>query len=100
MYCIIQTVNYICTIINCTAKIRITMKATTIQLTKTAIGAVKKSLVAKNRLQFELGKSYQTIQRWLADNDINLTTAQALMIISESTGIPQDDLLERAEQLV
>lgn len=70
------------------------MKATTIQLTKEAIEAVKKSLVAKNRLQFELKKSYPTIQKWLAENNIHLTTAQALTIISESTGIAKDDLLE------
>ena len=70
------------------------MKATTIQLTKVAIEAVKKSLKAKNRLQFELKKSYPTIQKWLAENNIHLTTAQALTIISEETGISKEALLE------
>lgn len=65
----------------------------TIRLTDTAIEAVKKNLSAKNRLQFELEISFMTIQRWLKENNTKLTTAHALKIISEETGIPQSDLL-------
>lgn len=63
------------------------------RLNETAIEAVKKSLAAKNRLQFELNKSYLTIQRWLKDNSPNLAKGRALKIISEETGIDQNDLL-------
>jgi len=66
----------------------------TIRLTNDAIEAVKKSLPAKNRLQFELQKSYLTIQRWLKENNPALTTAHALKIISEETGMDQSDLLQ------
>lgn len=65
----------------------------TIRLTDTAIEAVKKNLSAKNRLQFELEISFMTIQRWLKENNTKLTTAHALKIISEETGISQSDLL-------
>lgn len=69
------------------------MTTTTIQLTETAIEAVKKSLPAKNRLQYELQKSYMTIQRWLNENNSNLTTAHALKIIEEETGLNQSQIL-------
>lgn len=65
------------------------------KLSNKGIEAVKKSLPAKNRLQYELGKSYLTIQRWLKSNSANLTTAHSLQIISEETGIPQQELLEQ-----
>jgi len=65
----------------------------TIRLTDTAIEAVKKSLDAKNRLQYELKISYLTVQRWLRNNDPKLTTAHALKIISEETKLSETDLL-------
>lgn len=66
----------------------------TIRLTDTAIEAVKKSLDAKNRLQYELRISYLTVQRWLKENDPKLTTAHALKIISEETGLNGPNLLQ------
>jgi hypothetical protein len=73
------------------------MGVTTIipRLRSDVVEAVKKSLSAKNRLQFELKKSYVTIQRWLETNDSKLTMAHALNIISEETGIALEDLLEK-----
>lgn len=62
-------------------------------LSAEAIEAVKKSLPAKNRLQSELEKSYLTVQRWLKENNTKLTTAHAMKIISEETGIPYENLL-------
>lgn len=70
------------------------MAATEIRLSEKAISAVKKSLSAKNRLQYELNCSFLTIMRWLKKNDSKLTTAQSLRIISEETGLTIDDLLE------
>lgn len=64
-----------------------------IRLNDYAIEAVKKNLSAKNRLQYELNKSYVTIQRWLKDNSPNLAKGRALKIIAEETGIDQKDLL-------
>lgn len=61
-----------------------------------AIEAVKKSLPAKNRLQFELGISYLTLQRWLNDRNPKLTTAHSMKIISEETGLSQQELLSVA----
>jgi hypothetical protein len=67
-----------------------------IQLKPSVIEEIKKNLSAKNRLQFELHKSYLTIQRWLNENSSNLTTATALKIISEELGCKIDDLLTGA----
>lgn len=47
----------------------------------------------RNRLAFEMDKSYATIERWLSNDDEMLTTAAALKIISEETGIEKDRLL-------
>lgn len=68
-------------------------QAPDIRLNDIAVNAVKKSLPAKNRLQYELNKSYMTIQRWLRENNPNLAKGRALTIISEETGIDQKDLL-------
>ena len=66
---------------------------TEIRLKSEIIGNIKRSLECKNRLQFELGISYLTLQRWLNGNSEKLTTAHALNIISEVLNIPKDDLL-------
>lgn len=66
---------------------------TLIQLKPEVIEMIKKSLPAKNRLQFELGKSYLTIQRWLKENSTNLTTGNALKIIGEELNISNNELL-------
>lgn len=54
----------------------------------------------RNRLAYELDKSYATILRWLLDAERNendkgvmLTTAQALQIIREETGLTDAEIL-------
>lgn len=56
------------------------------------------SVRAKNRLALELDCSVQTIERWIKENEENgkLTTAKAVQVISEETGLGQDQILEEA----
>lgn len=67
--------------------------ANIIQLRPEIIEAVKKSLSAKNRLQYDLNISYLTLQRWLKENSENLTKATALKIIGEELNKTNDELL-------
>lgn len=71
------------------------MVAEITKLKPSVVEVVKKSLRIKNRLMFELHISYDTMMRWLRANSDNLTKAHALRIISEETGIPQQELLEQ-----
>ncbi len=70
--------------------------ATIIKLKGNIIESIKKSLKAKNRLQYELNISYLTLQRWLNTNDDKLTLPKSLQIISEELDIPKDELLTEA----
>lgn len=63
-------------------------------LTKIAIEALKKNETAKGRIADALGKSIYTVNRWIYANDAMLTTAVSLQIISEETGLTQDEILE------
>ncbi len=51
---------------------------------------------AKNRLALEFDRSVHTIERWIDDNDDNgpLTTAGAIKIIAEETGMQPDEILK------
>lgn len=72
------------------------VNTTEIKLKPEIIESVKKGLEVKNRLQYELGISYLTLQRWLNTNDGKLTQAKVLKIISEELNISKDDLLIEA----
>lgn len=63
------------------------------EIASKALLAIRKNMKCRNRLAFELNKSQQTIARWLDDNDILLTTAAALQIIREETGLTDDEIL-------
>lgn len=70
------------------------------QLTDTAIKAVNENVRCKNRLALDLDRAVPTIERWLSDatkgaNDkgVMLTTAQALQIIREETGLTDEQIL-------
>lgn len=63
------------------------------RLTEDALGFVRNSKKTKSKLQLQLNKSPATIARYLKINAIELTSAEALDIISEETGISKDDLL-------
>lgn len=51
---------------------------------------------AKNMLALELDCSVQTVERWIKENEENgkLTTAKAVQVISEVTGLGQSQILE------
>jgi hypothetical protein len=70
------------------------------KLTQKAIDALKNHKRARARLQLDLNKSEYTINRYIADNDIMLTTATALKVIREETGISDDQLLEIEQEKV
>lgn len=64
-------------------------------LSNEAINAVKENQDCRNRLAYEMKRSGRTIERYLAESPVNiiLTTAHALKIISEETGISNSKLL-------
>ena len=63
------------------------------ELTKNALKAIREKKECRIRLQYELNVTDATIYRWLENNSIMLTTAQALQIISEETGLKQEEIL-------
>lgn len=54
---------------------------------------IRQSKVCKAKLQIELDKSAPTIQRYLDDNDIMLTTASSLAVISKEFGLKEKEIL-------
>ncbi len=70
---------------------------TELTLTPEAVEAIKESQDCRNRLAFKMKRSSRTIDRYLAESPVNifLTTAQALEIISEETGIAKSKLLTK-----
>lgn len=55
--------------------------------------AKRENLHLRNRLALEMGKHQTTIMRWIDENDVMLTTATALQIIKEETGLAESELL-------
>ena len=55
---------------------------------------VRQSKVCKAKLQIALDKSAPTIQRYLDDNDIMLTTASSLAVISKEFGLKEKEILK------
>lgn len=66
------------------------------KLTKKAIAAFEGATRLKTRLAFEMGKSVYTVDRWVSENEDNglLTTAKAVQIINEETGLGASEILE------
>jgi hypothetical protein len=65
------------------------------KLTQKAINAIRNNKRVRARLQLDLNRSEYTINRYIDDNDIMLTTAQALTVIREETGLSDDQILEK-----
>jgi DNA invertase Pin-like site-specific DNA recombinase len=67
------------------------------RLTKQAIATIRKNAECKRELMYQLKISYTTIYRWLESNNANndLTKALSLKIISETTGLKQNEILEQ-----
>lgn len=64
-------------------------------LSKTAILVIRGSRDCKDRLKEAMNVSDNTLYRWLSDNESNgdLTKAIAIQIISEETGLANDQIL-------
>lgn len=84
---------FVCIKIDNTKVIKM-LELTPITLKSSVLDNIRLNKRIRNRLQLELNKSYPTVQRYFDDNNPMLTTATALRIISEETGIPQSELLE------
>lgn len=54
---------------------------------------VNKSSRIKARLSIEFNRHAATIQRWITENNVSLTTDTALVIISEELELPRKELL-------
>lgn len=62
---------------------------------------IKRNVQVKNRLALAFRKSGYTIERWIDENVENgdLTKAMAVQIISEETGLTDDQILEETETI-
>ena len=65
------------------------------QLTEQAIKAVRESVECRREIQYQLEVSQSTMYRWLDENEMDgkLTTARALGIIRETTGLKDNEIL-------
>ena len=59
------------------------------------IEMIKSDNVIKNKLAITLDKSYPTIQRYLNNNDVMLTTAAALEVLRDSLKLSDEDILNK-----
>lgn len=58
------------------------------------IDLLRNSKIGKARLQIALDKAAPTIQRYLDDNDIMLTTSIALEVIKTEFNLTESEILE------
>jgi hypothetical protein len=58
------------------------------------IEKLKGNVKALNRLAYEFNKHRTTVDRWVLDNNIILTTPMAVKAIAEELGIEVDQVLE------
>ena len=66
------------------------------KLTHVAIQAIlEHSPGIKSKLALALGCSEGTINRYIRENDDNLTKAAAMQVIRKETGLTDDEILEK-----
>lgn len=65
------------------------------KLREDVISQIRVSKICKAKLQIALDKAAPTIQRYLDDNDILLTTDIALETISSELNLPKDNLIDK-----
>lgn len=55
----------------------------------------------KGRLSLEMAKSVYSVDRWFDQNESNgpLTTAKALQVIREETGLSDTEILEESDRI-
>lgn len=71
-------------------KIQIKMK-----IRKSVLSKIAENKGLRARLCAEMDKSYFTINKWINENDDNLTKAAALRIIREELELTDDQILEQ-----
>lgn len=64
-------------------------------LTKNSIEKIKKSKRCKNRLAYELNINPRTLETYLGNNHLLLTTELAVKIISEELDLKKSEILEK-----
>ena len=64
------------------------------KLKEKTVKQIRNSKICKAKLQIALNKSAPTIQRYLDENNIMLTTITALTVISQEINIDVTDLCE------
>ncbi len=64
------------------------------KLKEQTLKQIRNSKICKAKLQIALNKSAPTIQRYLDENNIMLTTITALTVISQEINIDVSDLCE------
>jgi hypothetical protein len=67
------------------------------RLTDKAKAAASTNTRLKNLLALEFNRSVFTIQKWIAEGNIILTTPSATAIIKEETGLTDQEILEEGE---
>lgn len=80
---------------NSTSSVSFTGKVTNFKLTQKALKAINNP-VTRRRLMDALGCTEFTIARYIQKNSDNLTKAAALVIIRETTGLVDSEILEPA----
>jgi hypothetical protein len=66
------------------------------KLTNIAMQAIVQSPGIKLKLALALGCSEGSINRYIRENDDNLTKAAALEVIRKETGLTDEEILEKA----
>lgn len=55
----------------------------------------RRGLRIRNRLAYELNVTSKTIDIWLANDDSILTSRNVIAILSNETGLPADELIQK-----
>ena len=67
-------------------------------ISDTAIHAIKGNNYCMAELMKLFNRCQNTIENWLKDRDIRLTTPQAVAIIVQYTGVPEDQVLTESSR--
>lgn len=62
-------------------------------ITTEALEAIKRNSDLRAKLMLVEGKSEYTIKRWIIENNDNLTMAKYVGVISEHTGLTNDEIV-------
>lgn len=62
-------------------------------ITTEALEAIKRNSDLRAKLMLVEGKSEYTIKRWIIENNDNLTMAKYVGVISEHTGLSNDEIV-------